>query len=327
MTSTRNRDGRATRSSVRRRQPNLKITVVQPLGAALESRLNQSQTGINQNSYRGLVSVVRIVLGILAFTPCLSLATQSVTLGWDPSVDPAVVGYRVYVGDSSGVYSQTLDVGKSTTALVSNLTDGLTYFFSVTAFNSSFVESAPSNEVTYTASGTPLTETSTPTPAPIPLVSRMATRRPSETPSAAPSATPMPNGSPVIRLSVSKSSGNSATCTVRTSVINRDMAITVGYGISGKAIAGIHYNISGIPGQITIPAGSSSASFTLMAIPNGPSNGHKMTARVTLQKGIGYRLSAAKKADVTIVEPVSANEKRTPNIEASRRDLLRSLAY
>jgi len=273
--------------------------------------------------------VARIVIGILAFIPCLSLATQSVTLGWDPSPDPTVIGYRLYAVDSSGVYSQTLDVGQSTTALVPNLTDGSTYFFSVTAYNSWSVESAPSNEVTYTASGTLLTqEASTPPPAPIPVVSRMTSQSSSEIASAVASATRKPNGSPTIHLSVSKSSGNSAICTVRTSVINRNAPITVAYAISGKAIPGIHYDVSGIPGQVTIPAGSSSASFTVTAAPNGPSNGHKMTARVRLQQGAGYKLSsAAKEASVTIVEPHPGSEKRKPPTEGSPRDLLRSLAY
>jgi hypothetical protein len=93
---------------------------------------------------------------------------------------------------------------------------------------------------------------------------------------------------------------------VTTSAVNPNATTTVNYAISGNAIAGIHYSLSGIPGQITIPAGSSSASFSLTAIPNGPSNGHKMTAKMALQKGVGYRLSAAKKASVTIVEPLSA---------------------
>ena len=93
--------------------------------------------------------------------------------------------------------------------------------------------------------------------------------------------------------------------TVSTSVVNPNAATTVGYALSGKAIFGIHYNVSGIPGQVTIPAGSSSSSFTLTAIPNGPSNGRNMVAKMALQKGLGYRLSAAKKASVTIVEPPS----------------------
>ena len=68
---------------------------------------------------------------------------KSVTLAWDPSPDPTVVGYRVYYGSSSRSYTQSIDAGNSTTATVSNLAAG-EYFFVVTAYNSAGLESAPS---------------------------------------------------------------------------------------------------------------------------------------------------------------------------------------
>lgn len=78
---------------------------------------------------------------------------QSVTLAWDPNPDPTIAGYRLYSGTSSGVYTQHLEVGNTTTTLVSNLADGRTYFFAVTAYDRTGAESIPSNEVSYTAAG------------------------------------------------------------------------------------------------------------------------------------------------------------------------------
>src|SRR5262249_41890426 len=85
-------------------------------------------------------------------------AAQSVTLAWDPAANAA--GYRLYSGTTSRVYTQQIDVGNATSALVSNLINGQTYFFAVTAYNTTGVESALSNEISYIGGA--------PTPTPIP---------------------------------------------------------------------------------------------------------------------------------------------------------------
>jgi hypothetical protein len=72
-------------------------------------------------------------------------------LAWDLSSSPNIAGYRLYSGTTSGVYSQTSELGNATSTLVSNLVTGKTYFFVVTAYNTMGVESAPSNEVSYLA--------------------------------------------------------------------------------------------------------------------------------------------------------------------------------
>jgi Fibronectin type III domain len=79
-------------------------------------------------------------------------AQNDVTLAWDPSGGPALAGYRLYSGTASGVYTQTIEVGNTTSALVSNLTAGTTYYFTVTAYDTSGHESLPSNEVSYMVS-------------------------------------------------------------------------------------------------------------------------------------------------------------------------------
>jgi fibronectin type 3 domain-containing protein len=69
------------------------------------------------------------------------------TLSWNPNTEPDVAGYRVYVGLASGVYGPPIDAGHLTTLQVTNLALGQTYYFVVTAVNTSNLESGFSNEV------------------------------------------------------------------------------------------------------------------------------------------------------------------------------------
>jgi hypothetical protein len=74
-----------------------------------------------------------------------------VTLAWDKSPSTEVIGYKLYYGTSSGHHSLLADTGNQTSYTVKDLTDGKTYYFVVTAYDSNGVESSPSNEVSYYA--------------------------------------------------------------------------------------------------------------------------------------------------------------------------------
>jgi hypothetical protein len=76
------------------------------------------------------------------------LGDQSVTLAWNPNPEPDVSGYIVYYGNASRHYPYSTNVGNVTTATVYGLNEGLTYYFAVTATNTSGLESDFSNEVT-----------------------------------------------------------------------------------------------------------------------------------------------------------------------------------
>jgi hypothetical protein len=74
-----------------------------------------------------------------------------VTLSWTPSVSPGVVGYNVYRATSSGAEQQSSPINGA--ALIAgdsyadtNVASGTTYYYVVTAVNSSGIESAPSAE-------------------------------------------------------------------------------------------------------------------------------------------------------------------------------------
>jgi len=110
----------------------------------------------------------RLLIWGLIILVCSAFAIEAavVTLAWDVSSSPNIAGYRLYSGTTSGVYSQTIEVGNATSTLVSNLVTGKTYFFVVTAYNAMGVESAPSNEVSYLVPSPTATPTPTPTPTP-----------------------------------------------------------------------------------------------------------------------------------------------------------------
>ncbi|MBA3543967.1 MAG: hypothetical protein H0T83_05965 [Chthoniobacterales bacterium] len=69
----------------------------------------------------------------------------TITLTWDANRERDLVGYHVYYGGSSSVYTRTLNV-TSPTAKISVESTRTTYF-AVTAYNASALESLPSAEV------------------------------------------------------------------------------------------------------------------------------------------------------------------------------------
>ncbi|WP_447971147.1 fibronectin type III domain-containing protein [Nitrospira sp. M1] len=76
-----------------------------------------------------------------------AIASGDVMLQWDSNSEPLPTGYRVYTGTTSGVYGPPTDVGLATQHIVTNLQEGSTYYFVVTAMDDSHRESLPSTEV------------------------------------------------------------------------------------------------------------------------------------------------------------------------------------
>ena len=76
----------------------------------------------------------------------------SVTLAWNQSTDPIVVGYNIHYGGASGSYTNKISTGNTTSATIPGLTPGITYYFAATTYTAANVESALSGEVAYTVS-------------------------------------------------------------------------------------------------------------------------------------------------------------------------------
>ncbi|MBI5585757.1 MAG: fibronectin type III domain-containing protein, partial [Deltaproteobacteria bacterium] len=97
----------------------------------------------------------RSIILIIGFFMLLFLVVQAqaaqVTLAWDPNTETDLAGYKLYYGTSSGNYSNSVAMGNVTTYIVANLTDGVTYYFSLTAIDQEGFESGYSNEISYTS--------------------------------------------------------------------------------------------------------------------------------------------------------------------------------
>ncbi len=101
-------------------------------------------------------TVTLIILISVAYS-----AASQVTLAWDASTSAGAAGYTLHVGTASGSYSQSFDAGNTTSYTVTNLTAGVTYYFSATAYDSAGNTSGYSNEVSTTIPGGTVTTPST----------------------------------------------------------------------------------------------------------------------------------------------------------------------
>jgi hypothetical protein len=110
---------------------------------------------LHQDSLFPLIKPRKITLLFLFIFCVLSIVFAAggncaqVTLAWDANSEPNIAGYKVYYGTASRVYNWFIDVGDVTTYAVTGLTDGATYYFAATAYDTTNVESTYSGEVSY----------------------------------------------------------------------------------------------------------------------------------------------------------------------------------
>ena len=85
--------------------------------------------------------------------------TAQVTLAWDDSPSAEVAGYLLYYGIQSRTYTASIDVGMATTYTITGLPSGQTYYFAVTAYDSTGdAESDFSDEIFTTLHEEPIPE-------------------------------------------------------------------------------------------------------------------------------------------------------------------------
>ncbi len=104
--------------------------------AALEQQMEMALKGI------AIISVLFLVFINVPFAYSGSLIAT-----WDANTESDLAGYKLYYGTQSNNYTKTIDVGDTTAYQLDNLTVGETYYFVVTAYDSSDNESVPSTEV------------------------------------------------------------------------------------------------------------------------------------------------------------------------------------
>jgi len=68
-------------------------------------------------------------------------------VAWDPNSEPDLAGYIVYYGTSPGNYTESVDIGKTTSVRITGLPVSKEYFVVLTAYDVSGNESGFSAEV------------------------------------------------------------------------------------------------------------------------------------------------------------------------------------
>lgn len=71
----------------------------------------------------------------------------AIRLTWQSNPESDLAGYRVYYGTTSHSYNSSKDVGLATTTDINGFVSGATYYFAVTAYDTSGNESALSDEI------------------------------------------------------------------------------------------------------------------------------------------------------------------------------------
>ncbi len=88
-----------------------------------------------------------LVLTVLSFAS-FGYSAQ-VKLTWNANTDSDLAGYKLYYGTASKTYTSNLDVGKVTSYTLSNLQTSTTYYFALSAYDSSKNESKLCTEVSF----------------------------------------------------------------------------------------------------------------------------------------------------------------------------------
>lgn len=103
--------------------------------------------------YKPSTASGRLLLMILRFGALLCGMTAvalGLTLEWDPNPEGDIAGYVVYYGTDISNFSNTADVGNTTSYLLTDLTPNTTYYFSVQAYNTAGYYSDLCEPILYT---------------------------------------------------------------------------------------------------------------------------------------------------------------------------------
>lgn len=95
-----------------------------------------------------------IVTCLLCLIPTFLFASEA-SFVWTQNPENNLAGYKIHYGNTSGVYSNKIDVGMGTViddkvyGSIINLTAGTKYYAVATAYDNDGIESAYSNEVVW----------------------------------------------------------------------------------------------------------------------------------------------------------------------------------
>jgi hypothetical protein len=84
---------------------------------------------------------------LFIFMTCSNLYAASMNLAWNANTESDLAGYRIYYGTSPGNYTSSQETGRVTSYTLSNLTEGRTYYITMSAFDTSRNESRRTTEI------------------------------------------------------------------------------------------------------------------------------------------------------------------------------------
>jgi hypothetical protein len=135
-------------------QPRTGARLVRATGAApLEGDSSPSKRVSRLIVLTRFLSLALLLLALSIPLSARAVGSSSVSVAWDANPEVDVVGYRIYYGLVSRQYSSSIFAGNVTTGVIPGLSNGVPYFFAVTALDATGLESDYSSEVAVTPSG------------------------------------------------------------------------------------------------------------------------------------------------------------------------------
>ncbi len=130
--------------------------------SAVDTSGNESQLSIEQSAVPS-----GPVIDTIPPNPPVNLVAQAgdraIRLTWSVNLEPDLGGYKVYYGTSSRNYGAPIDVGNQTSYVLSGLTNGVTYYIAITAYDNS----PNRNESGYSSEATAMPQADLPPQAPM----------------------------------------------------------------------------------------------------------------------------------------------------------------
>jgi hypothetical protein len=256
-------------------------------------------------------------VGVLAFQ---STAEMRLQLNVSPVVGSPLAQTVSVLGQGSGTWwtpkSYTFTASSTSTTLTFTDVSPNTLNIDLLLDNVRINAVAPSPTPTPATTPTPTataTATPPPTPTATPTATPMATPEPTPTPptptptDSPPPATPAP--APTVTISAGAATVNEPSSIPIVVFASNPQVfdITVFYSIAGTAILGSDYTLTDPVGIIVIPAGQTSASIDLTALPDSPLKEKKESVKITLVPGADYVLPKKKAARTVNIKLINVH--------------------
>ena len=77
---------------------------------------------------------IYILTFVFILLPIIIFANNTIKLTFDPSPDERVIGHKIYIGEESGNYTQSYDLGNNNYYFTWELPDNKSYYYAATAY-------------------------------------------------------------------------------------------------------------------------------------------------------------------------------------------------